>query len=145
MFFSVPNTGLQGEKHRPHAPGHCSLTEEQQERPHLRADGHRPDCHVPLGGTPSLLQGPGGFQRGWKETHAEEDWWAVSLVETPLIDDSGEADYVEDGRKEILSESGSQRKLIKYIINKFLWSFYCIKANKTLRLFCKNSSKLANY
>lgn len=69
----VPPAGLQGEEHGPHAPGHRRFAEEQQERLHLRADGHRPVGHVPLGGPPSLLQGPGGLQRGWEETHAEED------------------------------------------------------------------------
>lgn len=66
-------SGFQREEYRPHAPGHRSLAKEQQERLHLRADGHRPVRNVPLGGSPSLLQGPGGFQGGWKETHTEED------------------------------------------------------------------------
>ena len=69
----MSHAGFQGEEHGPHAPGHRSLAEEQQERLHLRADRHRPLGHLPLGGTPSLLQGPGGFQGGREETHAEED------------------------------------------------------------------------
>lgn len=68
------HAGFQGEEHRPHAPGHRSSAEEQQERLHLQPDGHRSVGHFPLGSTPSLLQGPGGFQRGWEETHTEEDW-----------------------------------------------------------------------
>lgn len=79
IYLSLTHTythaGFQGEEHRPHAPGHRSFAKEQQERLHLRAYRHRSVSNFPLGSAPRILQGPGGFQAGWKETHAQETHW----------------------------------------------------------------------
>lgn len=75
LSLSRTHAGFQGEEHRPHAPGHRSFAKEQQERLHLRAYRHRSVSNFPLGSAPRILQGPGGFQAGWKETHAQETHW----------------------------------------------------------------------